>query len=297
MSANAAADGATDPVLARFLLNSSVRQLRDADGRGPHVLAEAAGVSPKTWQRWMNGHNAGWNKGQILMLMDAFGYSGEDPATLQLLQLVADARKNNVVARPEWVRSSALDLLVALEQVADEIRTYELTIVPGLLQTAEYARAHLQQVGYRADLEERVQLRVDRQLILTRASPVPVHYSAVIDEAVLHRSPADPEVMQGQLQHLLDLSALPTITLRVIPFANGPYPTDGNGPFVILDSKRVGRRITYVETSLANTYLETREANMRYGDAWNALADRALVPEESREKIRDLLKRHSSTPR
>jgi hypothetical protein len=294
VSTSATADGgSTDPRLAKFLLDSSFKQLLEADGRGPNVLAEAAGVSPKTWGRWMSGRNAGWNLGQIMMAAAAFGFGSDDPVTKQLLQLAADTRKNNVVARPEWVRSTQLDLLVALEQVAEEIRTYELTIVPGLLQTGDYARAHLGQLGYRdAELEERVQLRLARQRIITEGA----EYTAVIDEAVLHRAPTDASVMSGQLQHLLEWTALPNVTILVIPFGHGPYSTAGNGPFVQLLSRLVGRRITYVETSLSSTYFETVEANERYGDAWAVLARRAVGPGESTEMIRDFLT-SSMTPR
>lgn len=288
-----AESGAIDPVLARFLLRSGWQQLEAADSRTPQELADAAGVSLKTWKRWMGGQNAGWNKGQVIMAASAFGYGDKDTVTLQLQQLAVDARKNNVVARPEWVRSSALDLLVALEDVADEIRNYELTIIPGLLQTRDYARGHLEQVGYSgAELEERVELRMTRQ---RRIEQDLVAYVAVIDEAVLHRSPTKQDVMARQLEHLLGVSKWDHVEIRVIPFSAGPYPTDGNGPFAQVRSERVGRTITCVETSLSSTYLETVEANERYGAAWAELADRALAPDKSAEMIRDLLTR--STPR
>lgn len=95
--------------------------------------------------------------------------------------------------------------------------------------------------------------------------------------------------MHGQLAHLLNVAEQPNITILVIPYTTGPYFTDGNGPYTILDSARVGRRITAVETSLATMYLETPEANKRYADAWARIAARASGPEESLNMIRSLL--------
>jgi hypothetical protein len=293
---NAAEDGRTDPVLARFLVNSKVQQLNVEDPRGPNALAEAAGVSAATWKRWTSGKNIEWRQPQIIAAMSALGYDYKHQTTQDLVRLAADARKNNVVRRPEWLRSTAFDLLVAIERVSERVRNFELTLVPGLLQTPAYARATHIAAGYtdEQELAERVQLRIDRQAVLRRQTD-PVEYSALIDEAVLHRAPAGDGVMRGQLEHLLKLGLLPNVTIQVVPYSIGPYLTDGNGPFVILESRRVGRQITYVETSVAATYIETPEANQRYADAWQRLAERALGPKETAEMIRGLLT--SSTPR
>lgn len=285
--------GSTDPVLARYLLNNAIRQLCEEDGRGPHALAAAANTPVSTMKRWLNAGNAEWKGPQLLALLGAFGYHRDNLRTQQLLQLAADARNHNVVGHPEWLRSTAFDLLVALEKVSEQIRTFEYSLIPGLAQTADYARAHFKQAGGHRDeanLDERVQVRMSRQRLLHRADPEPVQYTAVIDEAVLHRGPGeDPEVMGGQLEYLVELAALPKVEIRVIEFGAGPYGTDGNGPFVILNSGRVGRQITYVETSLGATYLEAPDANRRYESAWARLTGRALGPEASAEMIRSRL--------
>lgn len=293
---DAAAEESTDPVLARFLLNDRVKQLKERDGRGTHVLAKAAGVSPKTWERWMGGRNAEWRQPQILSLMAALGYAPDHPGTIQLVRLAADTGRNNVVNRPEWLRSSAFDLLMAIEEVSERVCNFELTLLPGLLQTPAYARAVYLAAGHQddAELAERVQVRIDRQAVLHRTAGA-VQFAAVIDEAVLHRAPASEGVMREQLQHLMALCERSNVSIQVMPYSIGPYMTDGNGPFVILESDRVGRQITYVETSLAVTYYETPEANTRYASAWQRLAERALGPEESAEMIRGLL--NSNIPR
>lgn len=284
-----------DPVLARFLVGATIRQLVQRDGRGPNALAKAAGVSIATWKRWVAGTIKEWGSPQVYALMAALGYGHKDPATLDLLQLATDARRHNVTSRPEWVRSRAFDLLMAVEGVSERIRTYELTVIPGLLQTEAYARAHLALAGIAGDLEERVQLRMTRQAILrSDRTPAPVRYSAILDEALLHRPPADPAVMRGQLAHLLDLTEQRHISLRVIPFAAGPYPTDGNGPFLLLESARVGGDIVHLETSRHSTYLETSEATAPYLGAWERLAARAEDEEESAKRIRRL---QSAAPR
>lgn len=286
-------DDGTDPVLARWMLDDTIRQLHEADGRSPRALAEATYIGVSTVKRWLNGENQEWKSTQLLTLLAAYGYAHDHAVSQQLLQLAADARHHNVVQRPEWLRSTAFDLFVALEQVSEEILTYEFSLVPGLAQTEDYARGmYAQRVTDPDELEERVRLRIGRQAVLRRTDKPPVRLRVVIDEGVLHRGPTgDPAVMRGQLKHLLDVGRLPNVTVRVIPFAAGPYGSDGNGPFVIMDSARVGRRITYVETSVSATYHETPSVTERYDVLWRRLAGLALGAEESAAMIGAALSR------
>jgi hypothetical protein len=124
---------------------------------------------------------------------------------------------------------------VGLEEAAHDLATYESDLVPGLLQTGEYARAiicaHYPAIS-EDDLAGRVRLRLERQAILTRAAdPTPLRVA--LSEAVIRYPVGGPEVMARQLAHLVYMSGLPHISLRVVPFAAGPHPGVVTGPFMV----------------------------------------------------------------
>jgi transcriptional regulator with XRE-family HTH domain len=108
------------------------------------------------------------------------------------------------------------------ETVAVSLRLFEHTMVPGLLQTEDYARAVLStHPGTTPDeVDERLAARMSRQAILTREDPPPPVLWVLLDEQVLHRDPGDREIMHAQLVHLAGAAALPNITVQVIPSAS-----------------------------------------------------------------------------
>lgn len=111
------------------------------------------------------------------------------------------------------------------EQEARTLRLFEHTIFPGLLQTPQYARAVL---GTRPDttsdeVDERVTARLARQEILGRQDPPPPRLWVVLDQNVLNREVGGPEVMHGQLIHLIEMARRPRITVQVIPYSAGAH--------------------------------------------------------------------------
>src|SRR5260370_15292568 len=114
------------------------------------------------------------------------------------------------------------------------IRTYEVQFVHGLLQTEDYARAVILIANASASAEEidrRVSVRMKRQHLLTQ--PEAPELWTVLDEAVLRRPPGGSDVMRAQLEHLLEMTDLPNVTLQIVPFDVGPHAAAG-GPFTIL---------------------------------------------------------------
>ncbi|KUN99010.1 helix-turn-helix domain-containing protein [Streptomyces caeruleatus] len=116
-------------------------------------------------------------------------------------------------AYPSWFRP-----FVELEKQAAVIRTLEPTVVPGLLQTRDYARATLA-VGRANGIDTLLDARMERQAILERGTPPELW--ALMDEAVLRRKVGDGRVMREQLRHLLNLSERPSIVIQVVPFSSG----------------------------------------------------------------------------
>jgi hypothetical protein len=130
---------------------------------------------------------------------------------------------------PNW-----FETYLGLEQAASVIRTYEPQLVPGLLQTEDYARAimllrHLR-VSY-GEIERRVALRMARQAFLSQ--PGAPDLWVVLDEAALQRPLGDQEIQRAQLLHLIEMAQRPNIILQIVPFNTGGHAAAG-GPFTIL---------------------------------------------------------------
>jgi hypothetical protein len=152
---------------------------------------------------------------------------------------------------PAW-----LEPYVGLEAAASVIRTYQIQLVPGLLQTEAYARALIRQ-GSAATEEEigrRGELRASRQEILRR--PDAPQLWAVVDEGALRRPVGSREVVRGQLRYLAEMADHPAVTLQVLPFSTGAHPAMG-GPFTILRFAEPDLAdVVYIEQLTSALYLE-----------------------------------------
>jgi hypothetical protein len=155
-------------------------------------------------------------------------------------------------------------------------------VVPGLLQTEEYAR-HMSRGGPREldrdDIDRRVQVRMERQRILVREDRPRLW--AVVDEAVIRRVVGGPEVMREQLHHLVECAEQGKTTLQVVPFSAGAH-AGTTGPFIILDfPEPADPAVVYVETLAGDIYLEARADVDRYTLAFDRLLAAALHPDDS----------------
>jgi hypothetical protein len=174
---------------------------------------------------------------------------------------------------------------VGLEAEAATVLNYEPLIIPGLLQTEDYARALIRAAEPEisaADVETRVEVRLTRQAAL-RQDP-PLRLVAVLDEAALHRQVGSPEVMRAQLQRMIDATEeFPRVTVQVIPFARGAYPSMTNG-FVILQYPDQGDPdAAYVENAAGGLWLEEDEEVERHHVAFQHLLGAA---DSARDTIR-----------
>ena len=192
---------------------------------------------------------------------------------------------------PSW-----FDVFVALEGAASELRGYESELVPGLFQTAAYARIVLgsDPAGVDADeLERRVLLRMQRQSLITRPTD-PARLDVVLNEAVLRRPVGDREVMASQCRHLVELSELPNVTLRVAPFAAGMHGGGNSGPFTILrfptsgDGRELEPPTVYVEGYTGSRYLDQPGEVGRFDDVFDGMV--RTIRDESGERSKALLR-------
>ncbi|MDW5327311.1 DUF5753 domain-containing protein [Plantactinospora sp. KLBMP9567] len=147
---------------------------------------------------------------------------------------------------------------VVVEQEATGIRCFQLSVIPGLLQTEGYARALLVSGGLlTADqVEQQVAARLARQEILTR--PDPPLFTAVIDERVLHQPVGGAEAMRDQLRHIVKLCAeQPRVRIQIVPTSAGAY-AGLNGPFVIATLPD-GDDVVYLDDQLQGRFIERAE--------------------------------------
>ena len=180
---------------------------------------------------------------------------------------------------------------VGLESAASEIRVYEVNVMPGLLQTEDYARTIIKagtMNGGQEDVERRVSLCMARQPALTRAEP-PMLWT-VVDEAALRRRVGGTELMRAQLEQVLELSSLKNVAMQVIPFGAGAHPGMGR-PFVILGfPERIDTDVVYLEDLTSAFYLEDIEQVDRYNVFFNHLRATALSFEDSAALVTSVLK-------
>lgn len=171
------------------------------------------------------------------------------------------------------------------EARAVKLRWFELAVIPGLLQTEDYARALLSgRIGFTADIDAVVGARMDRRSILSRDQPPELW--AVIDEAVLHRPVGGPAVMAGQLKHLIELSNRPTIVIRVIPASVGVHDGLPGAGFIIADFGD-GTCAAYQDTAIRGQVTEDADDIAALAETWDKLAAEALPRSASQDLIEE----------
>jgi len=174
------------------------------------------------------------------------------------------------------------------EAEASSLRWYELSLVPGLLQTADYARAVLStRVGATEDeIDQAVSGRMERQAILHRDDP-PLLW-AVVDEAVVRRPVGGSDVMHAQVEHLAEMAERTNVVVQVIPHSTGAHEGLA-GAFVIADFA-TAPSIVYLETALTGLVVERPEDVSAVTLRYETLKTEALPRAASLELLREVAK-------
>ncbi|AHH22240.1 putative DNA-binding protein [Nocardia nova SH22a] len=186
------------------------------------------------------------------------------------------------------------DIYVGLEAAAQEIAAYQPELIPGLLQTPDYARALLQCALPQDPVEEierHVQLKIRRQLLITRKAR-PVRLQLIIHEAALRRVVGSGKVMSSQVRYLADISTRANIDIRVLPFTAGVPVGEALGPFVMLRLGHTAHSVVYAETYTGDLYLEKPASLHRYAEAYEVMQSAAQDAARSRATLRQVAKEH-----
>ncbi|WP_143517201.1 helix-turn-helix transcriptional regulator [Pseudonocardia sp. MH-G8] len=282
---------APGPAGPRRRLGAELRRLRSRAGLHLEQVARQVPCSTSKVSRLETGKGVP-KPADVRRLMEIYRVESDTERDM-LMRLVRDSREQGWwepytegVAPERFV----LDLsgrYPALESEAVAVRTFDLSVLHGLLQTADYARAVMRALlphHSRDEIEQLVRLRLARQQALRRAS-APLRYSAVLDEAVLSRLTGGTEVMAEQLSALLDVSELPGVSIHVLPFSVGVHRAHF-GRFVILEfDDAVASDVAYAEGPAGDHYLESQSDVDLYKDVFADAAARSLDRDASRALI------------
>ncbi len=218
-------------------------------------------------------------------LLDAYGVP--ERYRDDLIGILTLAGEESWLQAPSESLSDQYATYIGFEQEARAILDYQSSFVPGLLQTAAYARAAIPGGALELSAEEietRVAARMARQAKRDSSPTI----EAIIDEAALRRRVGGPEIMREQLRRLLDESEQLHVTLQVIPFEAGVHP-GMQGSFVILQFAEDVHDVVYIEASVRDLFLESESDVTRYNRVFEKLRAIASSPDESRDLIARVL--------
>lgn len=272
--------GTTDGVPPRArALGIELRRHREATGLGLRQLANQLAMPHATLSRYETGSRHPRPE-DVARICTAIGVNGSEVE--ELIALAKDTDRSRWLSEGMTEQQRQLATVITYEQTAARVISVSSLIIPGLLQTADYARAIMHGNGVDAhEIELRVTVRMGRRDILARpTSPLLV---AVIGEAALRQHIGDRDVMHGQLTKLLEFSEWPNIDLRVVPFTSGWH--DGlMGPFVLVEFVDADP-IVHLEALGSGLFLHESKDTDRYVDACANVRRVAMSPEDSSELI------------
>jgi transcriptional regulator with XRE-family HTH domain len=267
-------DGPTGSTVPRRQLGRHLRDLRNRSRLTVRAAASALEWSEAKIWRIETGQTS-------LRSLDVEAmcrvYGAPADLTSGLMALAKETK-----ARGWWhsygdVIAENFDLYIGLEESASQLSWYASELVPGLLQTEDYARSVIRQGGWSAEeVERRVQVRMARQTLLTRAT-APPKVTVAFSETVLRRPVGGGEVMAVQLERLIEATKRPNVSIRVVPFDAGMHPGVLTRSFVMMrfPTSRDGRATepptVYMDCFTGALYLDKPQEITSYEAAFAAI--------------------------
>ena len=281
---------AASPNVRRRRLAAELRRLRErADLTGDQV-AERTGFSASKISRIENAHTAP-RASEVSKLLEVYGVEGPPADKLiRLAEEVAAAHKGWWDKYSQTLPPDYADL-IGMEAEAQSALSWAAQVVPGLLQTEDYAREVTNEYLERiapvppSETRRRVEARLARQQVLTRADPL--RLSVVLDESVLSRRFGTRAIMYSQITQVLDLSERDNISLRILPL-DGRHPI-GTGAFVLFQFDGTHavtyQDVVFVEHLTGSLYIEEEDETYRYRRSFERLFELASDEEGSRKML------------
>jgi transcriptional regulator with XRE-family HTH domain len=278
-----------NPTVRRRRLGSELRKLREAKGMTAEEVATRLLVSQSKISRLENGRRS-ISQRDVRDLCQVYGVSDERLVE-SLMTMAKESRQ-----RGWWHAFGDIpySVYIGLEDEATSIRNYQSLLVPGLLQTRGYAEAVVRGAAPENtpdQVQQRIDVRIRRQDRITGDDPV--RFWAVIDEAAVRRVVGSKAIMREQLERLVELSALPHVTVQVIPFSIGAHP-GMSGAFSILEFQETSDSdVVYLEGVTSDLYLEKASEVSLYTVMYEHLRAEALSPDNSRALFAQAAKEYS----
>jgi transcriptional regulator with XRE-family HTH domain len=272
------------PTLRRRELGALLRTLRTEQGLTVEQVAEHLLCSPSKVSRMETGHRTATPR-DVRDLCALYGVG--DPAERdRMMQLARESRLQG------WWQSYDLQYstYVGLEAEAISIHCFQSAVIPGLLQTPDYARAGHDVAIPRlpdAQIDHAIEAKLTRQRILTKENPP--DFAAVIDESALRRVTGSSLIMAEQLDKLLQSTELPNVTLQVLPFDAGTHPALESN-FNIVELPGPTADVVFVEGLSGSTYLERDVDLDLYREVFARLQSLALSSADTIELVKEVLR-------
>ncbi|MER5976935.1 helix-turn-helix transcriptional regulator [Streptomyces sp. NPDC001857] len=279
-----------NPTVRRRRLGQELRKLREDKGMTAEQVADRLLVSQSKISRLENGRRSISQRD----VRDLCGvYEVEDQRMVDsLMEMAKDSRQQG------WWHAFGdvpYSVYIGLETDAASLRVYDPQVVPGLLQTRQYAETLIAGAlpeTAPAEIDKRVQVRMRRQERIS-AEENPLRLWTVMDEAALRRVVGGRSLMRDQLEYLVEQSQLPHVTVQVIPFDMGAHP-GLNGQYAILEFPDASdSSVVYIEGVTSDLYLEKPNDVQKYSVMYEHLRAQALNVDQSRQFISRIAKEYA----
>jgi transcriptional regulator with XRE-family HTH domain len=278
------------PAVQRRRLRAELRRARLAAGLTQEQVAKAMDWSLSKLIRIENGTTAGISTNDLKAILLHYNITDED-RTAEFIALARASRERSWWSAYRDVAPPRLIQLIEYEEAANISRNYQSFVIPGMLQTAEYARASIEQLAPdmpTSQVNPRVEIRMKRQELLHR-SDAPLMFF-IMDEAVVRRLVGGKDVMRQQLQRMIDAADMPTVTVEVIPFSAGVL--DGmQAPFVIHEFPDAADDDVLYQEAPSGDFLSRDEPEvvLSFRETFERLREGSLGPEGTTDFLRDLV--------
>jgi transcriptional regulator with XRE-family HTH domain len=264
---------------------TELKRLREGARLTQDSVAEHLDWHPTKLMRIETGRSSP-HPNDVRLMLEVYGIT-ECERVAALVKLARDARQRGWWYAYRDILLNRYDFLIGLESEASSLRGFTLAMIPGLLQTADYARAVIrggpQGLGPR-EVERRVEVRMARQHVL--AGENHPQFRAILDESAIRRPVGGPAVMGEQLKHLMDVGEQGRAAVQVVPYGADPHPGLA-GPFLILSfTDQAEPDVAYLETAGGNLFVDKPEEVDLHKAAFDRLRAVALSPDETRAMLR-----------
>ncbi|RCW39183.1 helix-turn-helix protein [Halopolyspora algeriensis] len=274
----------SSPAVVRYYLALRLTQLRTDCGLTKQQAAQKIGRTGQTVANLEKGFNAP-TQSDLEKLLEVYGAAEQFPELRELLPVARKRVPKRSAPIPE-----DYDLRLNLEVDMARLDILGASLIPGLLQTPDYAAAVFRANPNCSDeeIQQLVDARMERKSIYTRAER-PVELHVVLDESVLYRSRGGDEVMRGQLDSLLAVARTPSVDLQVLPLDAGSYLGEGSSWTIMTFPEPLRGHPGLVHLDLLGEarYVDDREMVELYRRAWRHVLGAAASPERSLQRIRE----------